>query len=54
MRSYIYIYMNAKGRCKPRNMTSFNQKVKILKALNFDHDTESNFVKTILQYIKKI
>ena len=34
-------------------MTNFNQKVKILKALNFGHDTESNFVKTILQYIKK-
>ena len=51
---YIFIYMNAKIRCKPRNMTNFNQKVKILKALNFGHDTESNFVKTILQYIKKI
>ena len=46
--------MKAKVRCKPRNMSNFNQKVKIIKALNFGQDTERNCVKTILQYIKKI
>ena len=46
---YIYkytllklIYVNTKGRCKPKNMTNFNQKVKILlKTLNFRYDTET-------------
>ena len=33
--------MNTKVRCKPRNMTNFNQKVKILKTLNFRYDTET-------------
>ena len=37
----IYIYMNTKVRCKSRNMTNFNQKVKILKTLNFHYDTET-------------
>ena len=27
--------MNTKVRCKPRNMTSFKQKVKIIKTLKF-------------------
>ena len=38
---YIFIYVNTKVRCTPRNMTNFNQKVKILKALNFRYDTET-------------
>ena len=33
--------MNTKVRCKPRNMTNLNQKVKILKMLNFRYDTET-------------
>ena len=35
--------MNTKVRCKPRNMTDFNQKVKILKTLNFRYDAETNY-----------
>ena len=34
------IYVNTKLRSKPKNMTNFNQKVKILKTLNFSYDTE--------------
>ena len=34
------IYVNTKLRCKPRNMTNFNQEGKILKTLNFRHDVE--------------
>ena len=34
------IYVNTKVRCTLRNMTNFNQKIKILKALNFRYDTE--------------
>ena len=30
-----------KVRCQPRNMTNFNQKLKILKILNFRYDTET-------------
>ena len=37
----IYIYVNTKVRCKPRNTSNFNQKVKILKTLNFRYDTET-------------
>ena len=33
--------MNTKVRCKPRNMTNLNQKVKILKTLNFRYNTET-------------
>ena len=33
-------YVNTKVRCTFRNMTNFNQKIKILKALNFRYDTE--------------
>ena len=36
----ILIYVNTKVRCKPRNMTNFNQKVKILKTLNFCFNAE--------------
>ena len=35
------IYVNTKVSCEPRNMTNFNQKVKILKKLNFRYDTET-------------
>ena len=34
------IYVNTKVRCTLRNITNFNQKIKILKALNFRYDTE--------------
>ena len=33
--------MYTKVRCKPRNMTNFHEKVKILKTLNFRYDTET-------------
>ena len=36
------IYVNKKVRCKPRNATDFNQKVRILKTLNFRYDTETS------------
>ena len=37
---YIYVYMNTK-LTKVRNMTNFDQKVKLLKTLNFRYDTET-------------
>ena len=42
--------MNAKVKCKPRNMTNFNQKV---KTLSLRYDTETNLVKIILEHIFK-
>ena len=41
---YIYIFIYKHLRCKPRNMTSFNQKVKILNTLNFRCDTEMYYI----------
>ena len=37
---YIYVYMNTK-LTKVRNVTNFDQKVKLLKTLNFRYDTET-------------
>ena len=38
---YMYVYVNIKERCKPRNTTNFNRKVKILKTLKFCYDIET-------------
>ena len=35
------IYVNTKVRCNPRNKTNFNQKVKILKMLNFRYNADT-------------
>ena len=37
----VYVCLNTKVRCKPRNATNFNQKVKMLKTLSFRYDTET-------------
>ena len=37
----VYVCVNVKARCKLRNMTDFNQKVKMFKILNFCYDKET-------------
>ena len=37
----VYVCLNTKVRCKPRNAINFNQKVKMLKTLSFRYDTET-------------
>ena len=46
--------MNTKVRCKPRNMTNFNQKVKILKAWNFRYDTETQLCQNYTTVLTKL
>ena len=50
------IYVNTKARCKPRNTTNFNQKVKMLKlkTLNFRYDIQRIYCKAIYTIIVKL